>query len=227
MGIFRKLKGAISSKAEAALDRAIDPAKELDLTIAELEAGRKAAIEELLSYKAGAKAMATDLEARAARVEVLEQRAMQAVRAGDDELARRCLREKAEAEAELTKATRDRDELASHALKLNASRKQLETRLQVLKLKKGTLATQLAAARGKGDPLRDQALFDKLDAAAAAIDDDAARAEAEAELGGDALAAATPGLAGTTETAAAAGEGDAALAALKAKIAADPKRLKK
>ena len=44
MGIFSKIKGGISSKANAALDKAIDPEKELDMAILELEEGRKKAL---------------------------------------------------------------------------------------------------------------------------------------------------------------------------------------
>jgi phage shock protein A len=46
MGIFGKIKNTISSKANAALDKAIDPAKELDMAILELEDGRKKALAE-------------------------------------------------------------------------------------------------------------------------------------------------------------------------------------
>ena len=55
MGIFSRIKGGISSKANGALDRAIDPEKELDMAILELEEGRKKAMAELLSYKTTAK----------------------------------------------------------------------------------------------------------------------------------------------------------------------------
>ncbi len=58
MGIFSKIKGGISGKANAALDKAIDPEKELDMAILELEEGRKKAMAELLSYKTTAKQLA-------------------------------------------------------------------------------------------------------------------------------------------------------------------------
>ena len=49
----------------------------------------------------------------------------------------------------------DRDEIAGHAIELNRSRKMLETKLQALKLRKGTLSTQLAVARS-ADEIRDR-----------------------------------------------------------------------
>ena len=62
MGIFSKIKGGISSKANAALDKAISPEKELEMAIAELEEGRKKALAELVSYKATAKQLEQEME---------------------------------------------------------------------------------------------------------------------------------------------------------------------
>ncbi|MCV4777844.1 PspA/IM30 family protein, partial [Escherichia coli] len=62
MGIFSKIKNGISSKANAALDKAVDPEKELDMAIMELEEGRKKALAELVTYKATAKNLDNDLE---------------------------------------------------------------------------------------------------------------------------------------------------------------------
>ena len=62
MGIFGKIKNSISSKANSALDKAIDPEKELDMAIMELEEGRKKALQELISYRATAKTLEADME---------------------------------------------------------------------------------------------------------------------------------------------------------------------
>src|ERR1700749_3654418 len=101
MGIFSKIKGGISSKANAALDKAIDPEKELDMAILELEEGRKKALAELVSYKATAKNLDNDIEKYQKRAADWEKRAMTAVKAGDDEAAKTALKEKKAAEAEL------------------------------------------------------------------------------------------------------------------------------
>src|SRR3569623_1266943 len=88
MGIFSRIKGGISSKANAALDKAIDPAKELDMAILELEEGRKKALQELVTYKATAKTLDADMETHKAKAAEWEKRAMTAVKAGDDEAAK-------------------------------------------------------------------------------------------------------------------------------------------
>src|SRR5262245_49315471 len=138
MGIFSRMKRAIKSKANAAVDKAIDPAKELEMAILELEEQRKAAYKELLGFKTTAKQMEQEIERVQARAADLEKKAMLAVKAGDDELAKQCLKERNLAVADIEKIKRDRDEAAGAAIELNKSRKQVEARLQILKLKKGT-----------------------------------------------------------------------------------------
>src|SRR5262245_44507557 len=147
MGIFGRMKRAIKSKANAAIDKAVDPAKELDMAILELEEQQKQALKELLSYKASAKAMEKDMEALEEKAKAWEQRAMGAVKKGDDELAKQCLKERKDCLTNLAKVKADRDEATGYAVELNRSRKRAETQLRVLKLKKGTMATQIAAAR--------------------------------------------------------------------------------
>src|SRR5688500_6747203 len=137
MGIFSKIKSGISSKANAALDKAIDPEKELEMAILELEEGRKKALQELISYKATAKQLGNDVEKYKLKATDWERRAMVAVRAGDDEAARVALKEKKNAETEAAKIERNMHEAASYAIQLNKSRKEFETKLTILKLRKG------------------------------------------------------------------------------------------
>ena len=79
MGIFSRIKGGISSRANAAIDKATDPEKEIEMAILELEEGRKKALAELVSYKATAKQLDNDLEKYKAKGAEWERRAMLAV----------------------------------------------------------------------------------------------------------------------------------------------------
>ncbi len=222
MGIFSRIKGGISGKANAAIDKAIDPAKELDMAILELEEGRKKALTELVAYKATAKQLDADMEKHRAKATEWERRAMAAVKAGDDEAAKLALREKKTAEAEAVKIERDKHEAASYAIQLNKSRKEFETKLQMLKMRKGTLATQLAAARSAGGDAfgNDSSVWDKFARAEERIDAEAIESEVDAAMRGedadaamlDAKLAALP---------AAPASPDDALAKLKAKMLAD------
>ncbi len=223
MGIFSRIKQGVSSRANAAIDKARDPAKEIDLAIFELEDGRKKALAELVSYKTTAKQLEADVEKHKAKAAEWERRAMLAVKAGDDEAAKLALREKKTAETEAAKIEHDKHEAASYAIQLNKSRKEFETKLQLLKMRKGTLATQLAVARSAGGDAfghdtsvwdRFQAAEDRIDSEAIASEVDAAMRGEEAEAGAlDAkIAALAPGEA-------AGGAPDDALSQLKLKMA--------
>lgn len=187
MGIFSKIKDGISSKANAALDKAVNPEKELEMAIMELEDGRKKALAELVTYKATTKTLEQDLEKQRAKAAEWERRAMVAVRAGDDEAARTALREKKAAETEAAKIERDKHEAASYAIQLNKSRKEFEVKLQMLKLRKGTLATQIAAARSAGGDAfgNDTSVWDRFKAAEDRIDQEAIESEVDSAMRGE------------------------------------------
>lgn len=187
MGIFGKIKSTISSKANSALDKAIDPAKELDMAILELEDGKKKALAELISYKATAKNMDNDLEKYKAKATEWERRAMVAVKAGDDEAAKTALREKKSAEGEYVKILRDKNEATGYAVQLNKSRKEFETKLQLLKMRKGTLATQIAANRSPGGDAfgNDASVWDKFKSAEDRIDAEVIESEVDAAMRGE------------------------------------------
>jgi phage shock protein A len=187
MGIFKKVKDGISSRANSALDKAIDPEKEIDMAILELEEGRKKALQELISYKATAKQMQQEIDKYQERADGWEKKAMAAVKAGDDEMAKTALKEKKAALVEVQKITRDRDEAAGYAVSLNKSRKEFETKLQILKMRKGTLATQLAAARSKGGNVfgHDDEVWDKFARAEERIDAEAIETEVDAAMRGE------------------------------------------
>jgi phage shock protein A len=228
VGIFSKIKNGISSKANAALDKAIDPEKELDMAIMELEEQRKKALQELISYKATAKQLDQDIEKYTARATEWERRAMVAVRAGDDDAAKLALKEKKNALVEIEKIKRDKAEATSYAVQLNKSRKVFEVKLQTLKLRKGTLATQIAAARAGGDAFgNDQGVWDKFKEAEDRIDAEAIETEVDASLRGEELAQADfdqkliAATGGSMAALKAGGDTEDQLAAIKAKVDAD------
>jgi phage shock protein A len=224
MGIFGRIKSGISSKANAALDKAIDPEKELEMAILELEEGRKKAMQELITYKATAKLLDADIDKFKAKATEWERRAMVAVKAGDDESAKVALKEKKAAELEVIKITNDKHEAASYAIQLNKSRKEFEIKLQVLKLRKGTLATQIASARSaNGDVFgNDGSVWEKFKQAEDRIDAEAIETEVDAAMRGEELEAAgfdQKLLAAQAKNPGGVVGGDDPLAALKSKMA--------
>ena len=184
MGIFSRIKQGVSSRANAA----IDPAKELEIAITELEDGRKKALAELVAYKTTTKQLDADLEKHKAKAAEWERRAVVAIKAGDDEAAKLALREKRAAEVEAGKIECDKHEAASYAIQLNKSRKEFETKLSLLKMRKGTLATQIAVARSPGGDAfgNDSSVWDRFKAAEDRIDSEAIATEVDAAMRGEA-----------------------------------------
>ncbi len=230
MGLFSRMKDGIRARANAAIDKAIDPEKEIELAIAELEAQRKKALQELVTFKANAKLMDRDVEKHEAKAADWEKRAMLAIKAGDDDAAREALRQKKAAQAEADKVKKDRDEASGYAIQLNKSRKVFDTKLEMLKLRKGTLATQIAAARSGGADAfgGDPSVWDRFQRAEDRIDADAIETEVDAALRGDEadadfdrkLSAATGGQ-GALATGTAEAAGDDPLAELKERMTRD------
>jgi phage shock protein A len=227
MGIFGRMKRAVKSKANAAIDKAIDPAKELDMAILELEEQQKQAIKDLISYKASAKAMEQDMAVLEEKAKLWEQRAMSAVKKGDDELARQCLKERKQALTDYGKVKADRDEAAGYAIELNRSRKRVDTQLKVLKLKKGTMATQIAAARsGTGNAFGfSNEVFERMEKAEEKIDNEAIQAEVDAAMDGEDIGSSIDArLLAAGADPVGGGSADEELARLKAKVDADRER---
>ncbi|HUH03263.1 MAG TPA: PspA/IM30 family protein [Kofleriaceae bacterium] len=187
MSFISRIRRGIKAKANAAVDKMTDPERELDMTIMELEEQHKSALKELVGYKATAKQMEQELEKYRTRVTTWEKRAMDAVKAGDDELARSALKEKKLAEAEIVKITRDRDEATGYAIELNRSRKTAETKLRILKLKKGTMAQQLAQARSGNTSAfgHDDEVWDRFERAEDRIEAEAIQSEVDAAMAGE------------------------------------------
>jgi phage shock protein A len=224
MSLLGRIKSALSAKANAALDKAIDPEKEMDMAIAELEDTNLEARKELLSYKTTKKQIEQDIAVCDEKIAKWEERAMEAVKFGDDELAKEALTKKRELEVSRKEMIRDRNEADSYAIQLNKSRKLVETRLKILKLKRGTMAQQIAAARAGGQVFGDDGgVWEKMKRAEERIEEQAIAAEVDELLGmeeaqsGEALAA----LESQTKEVGA----ESALAELKAKMDKDKKKL--
>jgi phage shock protein A len=157
---------------------------------------------------------------------------MIAIKNGDDDLAKECLQRKRRCEVERASIKRDQNEAAGYATQLNNSRKELDTKLKMLKLRKGTIAAQLASTRSGGsDPFSESNdLFDKMDEAERKIDEEIfeqqAAAELDSEEDGNAALEAALLKAAQDPAVVESSDDDDPLAALKAKMASDPKQLK-
>lgn len=216
MSMVGRLKRALASKTKSTSKKSKDPKKELSRVIFELEEQKKRALKELLSYKTTQKQLEHEVARLSTEADSWDKRARDAVRAGQDDLAKKSLGEKRRCLAERDQIRRDQNEAAVYAAQLNQSRKDVEGRLRSLKLREGTLARQLSAARSGGSVVGDgRGAMDALDRAEHLIDEQAAEAELSADLDGG-RGEADAELERATDEA----DADAALAALKAKMKA-------
>jgi len=163
----------------------MDVLKEIEHLIAEMDDRKREATAELISYKASEKQMAADVAAKVAKAAEWEKKAMAAVTAGDDGLARAALVERQRCELEAEQIDKDRREMAHYAAGLLKSRREFDRRLADLKARKHTLATQIAAARGGGDDALAPSggLFDDMERLENKIEDEAVLAEIDALVG--------------------------------------------
>ncbi len=161
------------------LDRA---QAEVQRTLDAIEDARRKATQELIALRAGEKVMAERARELAAEVTGWQGRAEAAVRAGDDALAKEALGKRAWALAELAQLRADCEEQATLTAQLLRDRRELDAKLANLRLRAGSVAAGLAAARAGGEtPLSGKGeVWDRFDDAEQRIEEDSIVAELSA-----------------------------------------------
>ena len=124
-----------------------DPEKEVDLLIHDMEENVRKAKEEVIQCMATSKRGAMRVGKLEEEAALWQKRAEQAVKASDDELAREALKRKMASDREVVEAKNKHAEEDAYAENLKSSLKQLESRLEDVKLRKGTLKMKAKAAK--------------------------------------------------------------------------------
>jgi phage shock protein A len=161
--VIKKIADMLRAQANAAIDKMTDPKKRVELMIAELDEAMKELTRELVGYKATEKSLAQKSAAAKQAAADWEQKAMTAVRAGDDALAKAALVEQGKAQADFESIERDRREQAALAAEMLKSRREVSQRLDSLKLRAGTIAQKLEMGKGSHALDASKASFEKLD----------------------------------------------------------------
>ena len=218
MGILSRISKVLESNVNALIERAEDPAKMLEQAIDDMKRGRAEAQEALIAAKTEKRLSDKRRDKALAEAAELERRAMKALEAGDETLARRYVEQKLAAEergeAEATGAEEHDNQIAQ----LEAASRELDRRLQQMPAKRAALLARKSAAEARGG--RTGATSKASSAVAGAMEafdrmeEKIIRAEVEAEVRGTG----DPLLldAGPLESL----KADEALTALKAKMAA-------
>ncbi len=147
MGIFGRFNRVVKSNLNSMLDRAEDPEKLITQTVVEMKSELKQARKELVSTLG----MAKRLEKKAAELadEAIgwEDKAVLALQANDDDLAREALKQKGRIAREAEATERRSHEQANAADEMKETLEQIEAKIDDLEAKKSSLAAQVKRAR--------------------------------------------------------------------------------
>lgn len=192
MSIFQRAKQAISSNVNALIDKAEDPRKTVELTLEEMKEFIARARQDVIVAVASEKQLRKKCNELKEESSKWEQRAMLAVQAGDDELAREALKQKARIESDCKATEARREEQFGLALKMRDDLQKMEVKYQDYSARKGTIAVRAELAKsggshaGLGAGGSTQA-FDALRSLEERIDNEEAQAVALRELDSDAI----------------------------------------
>lgn len=198
MGIFARLARLIKSNINDLISRSEDPEKMLNQIVLDMNAQLIEAKKQVASSIADEKRLAKQAEQEAANAAEWERRAMMAVRAGDDKLAKEALARKKEHDqlAEQFQAQWQKQKASVDQLKL--ALRALNSKIEEAKRKKNLLIARKKRAEAQKaiqetmSGLKNASAFETFDQMAGRIEQMEAEAEAGAELAeeysGDVLA---------------------------------------
>ncbi len=198
MGIFDRMNRVVKSNLNSLVESAEDPGKLIEQTVIDLEAELRKAKGDLVTQLGTAKRLAKKVEEAEQEVVGWENKAVLALKAGDEDLAREALRMKQSAKKTKDNIERQAGTAASEASKLESTIDTVEQRVEDLKARKATLAAQVRTARetsatgsgrfgggALGELDRLTGKIDQLEAeveASSVLDEDPKRAEVEARF---------------------------------------------
>jgi phage shock protein A len=188
MGIFSRLAQLIKSNLNDLISRSEDPEKMLNQVVLEMNNQLVEAKKQVAASIADEKRLAKQLEQEMANAQEWERRAMMAVRANNEELAKEALARKREYD-ELAATYRDQWTKQKTAVEqLKKALRLLNDKIEEAKRKKNVLIARKKRAEAQRaiqdtmSGLRDQSAFETFDRMAAKVDQIEAEAEAEGDL---------------------------------------------
>jgi len=147
VGIFTRLNRVIKSNLNSLVEHAEDPEKLIGQTVLDMETEVRTAKKELISTLGTAKRLVKKAKEHEEEAASWEQKAVLALREGDDELAREALRRKARALSLASDAQSQALQAEGTAEKMKSTLDNVDRKIEDLKSRKGTLAAQVKRAR--------------------------------------------------------------------------------
>jgi len=146
---FSRVASIFKSNANAVLDQLEDPEKLINQMIRDMETQLGQAKSGVAGAITAEKRLKKQMDENARQAELWEKRAMQAVEAGNDELARKALARKKE-HADIVATMKPQWDTASQtAEKLKAQLRTLESKIDQAKRKRGTIIARQKAAEAQ------------------------------------------------------------------------------
>lgn len=190
MGIFGRISDIFKANINDALDGAEDPSKMIKLMVVEMQESISKATSGLATAMAQEKKLERDYKKHAQAAQQWEQKAMQALSAGNEDLARKALAKKAESEGQANQYKGMYDQAASTTGKLKSQVDMLKSKLSEARMKESTLQARSEAAKAQKEIAKNvgsldfSSSFAKFDKFEEKILKQEAEAEAFAELSG-------------------------------------------
>ncbi len=186
MGIFSRLNNVIKSNLNSAIDKAEDPEKLIGQTVVDMKAEVKRAKKELIATLGTAKRLEKKAIEIEAEVEGWENKAVLALRSGDEDLAREALKQKMKSKQRAEDAHRQAAAAETSSEQMKEQLESFERKIDELDSRKGTLASQVRKARevpgeGAGGAFKSEA-FDELSRMGGQIEQMEAEIEAASVL---------------------------------------------
>ncbi|MCB9597772.1 MAG: PspA/IM30 family protein [Sandaracinaceae bacterium] len=147
MGIFSRFNRVLKSNLNSLMDKAEDPSKLIDQTVTEMESELKTAKKELVQTLGTAKRLDKKKDELEGEVARWEDKAVLALKAGDEELAREALKFKQKARRDADEAANRAAEAEKAAFEMKDTLEEIEQKIDDLKARKGTLAAKVRRAR--------------------------------------------------------------------------------
>ena len=198
MGIFSRLAQLIKSNLNDLISRSEDPEKMLNQVVLEMNTQLTEAKKQVAASIADEKRLAKQLEQEQAKAGEWEQRAMMALRNGNEELAKEALARKREHDSISASYQEQWTKQKAAVEQLKKALRMLNDKIEEAKRKKNVLIARKKRAEAQRaiqetmSGLKDQSAFETFDRMAEKIDQIEAEAEAGAELSeeysGDVLA---------------------------------------
>ena len=149
MGILTRFRDIMASNVNALLDKAEDPEKMIDQYLRDLESDYAEVKAETASVMAEAKSAKRKVDECNEEIKKMEQYAVKAVQAGNDDDARKFLAKKAELTENLAAYQKNYDSASANAEKMKSLHAKLEEDISAMKAKRDSLKAKIKVAEAQ------------------------------------------------------------------------------